>query len=565
MSSLYLLSFGNSLVALPQNTCACVAQRSGAPKSSRSFSTAGYKSRHAGGIPFRRRDSLITDPLVGRLFSRFPSSAHPLPRNGVRSLAHLLLRIDRQIYYALTMARNNPAIESWGMILFTGFHMYRITLDTFQETVSLSVRGTSHTLRGQWAIFYLALALRSRSQSDSPPFLEAHELRLLGPWFHKKPESIGKEVARHIQSLSKWGMAEILDHDGRTRRWRLSLPSKDISLQPSEERCQTWLELQRWDLLDCLENIPQFKAAWLVDTTHALIQMEEGRIEEGLRRIRAAKRETGDSVLLGAISELVELRLLSRISRYPEPGRCLRRCAGRLGKALLLRARLAQALAPDFLSIESSIESHRKLVLQLESLPDINGLGHAHNALGVLFRRSRQLDLAKKCLSYAVALLVASCDLPTLQAALFNLGHTLAESADGEQDLRDALSIIRLDREICWALGLGRDSAQAEAVSGEVCLKLGDIQGAETWLQEGRKIVATLNSDYSKAEVERLQARILWVRSLAESNGLRQDKETILESLRSARDLLLSAGFPIDDIESEITRVRRGERPQWLG
>jgi len=390
--------------------------------------------------------------------------------------------------------------------------------------------------------------------------MEAHELRLLGLWFHKKPESIGKEIARHIQALSKWGMAEILDHDGRTRRWRLGLPRRDITFQPSEESCQTWLQQQCWDLLEGLE-IPRFKAAWLIDTTHALILMEEGKVEEGLRHIRAAKRETGDSVLLGAISELVELRLRSKIGRYPKPGKYLKQCAGRIGKALLLRARLAQALAPDFLSLKAAIESHRKLVLQLESLPDINGLGNAYNVLGVLFRRNRQLDLAEKCLRYAVALLVASFDLPTLQAALFNLGHTLSESAESEQDLRDALSIIRLDREICRALGLGRDSAQAEVVAGAVCLKLGDVQEAERWLQEGRKIVAILNSDYNKAEVERLYARILWTKK---GQGSRQDREEILASFREAQHLLLSAGFPTEDINREITRVRRGERPEWL-
>lgn len=442
--------------------------------------------------------------------------------------------------------------------------MPRMTLDAIQETVKLSGLGTSHTLRGQWPVFYLALALRSRTPTDSPLFVEANEIRLLGPWFHKKPESIGKEIARHIQALSKWGMAEILDYDGRTRRWRLALPSKDITLHPSDERCQYWLQQQRWDLLDGLEKIPQFTAAWLIDTTHALIQMEEGKIEEGLQRIRAAKRETGDSILLGAIAELVELRLLSRIGKYPDPGKCLRQCAGRIGKALLLRARLAQALAPDFLSLETAIESHRKLVLQFESLPDVDGLGNAYNALGVLFRRNRQFDLAEKCLRYAVALLVASFNLPTLQAALFNLGHTLSESAASEREFQDALSIIKLDREISWALGLGRDSAQAEVVAGAVCLKFGKIQEAEVWLQEGRKIVATLNSDYNKAEVERLHARILWSQALSNGQGLQHQRDSILESFRKAQHLLLSAGFPTEDVDHEITLVRRGERPEWF-
>ena len=154
--------------------------------------------------------------------------------------------------------------------------------------------------------------------------------------------------------------------------------------------------------------------------------------------------------------------------------------------------------------------------------------------------------------------------MPTLQAALFNLGHTLSESAGSESELRDALSIIQLDREICWALGLGRDSAQAEVVAGAVSLKLGDIQGAERWLQEGRKIVATLSSDYNRAEIERLQARILWARSLGDDHGSHQQRDSILESFRKAQHLLLSAGLPTEDIDREIALVRKGERPEWL-
>lgn len=442
--------------------------------------------------------------------------------------------------------------------------MPRIALDASEETVRLSSQGTYRTLRGQWSVFYLALALREGAQAGASSFMEMHELRLLGPWFHKKPESIGKEIARHLQSLSDWGLAEILDHEGRTKRWRLALTRKEICFQPSEEHCRFWLQQQRWDLLDGLEGIPRFRAAWLIETTHALVRMEEGRIEAGLQRIRAAKQETGGSVLLGAIAELVELRLLSRIGQYPEPGKCLQLCTGRIGKALMMRARLAQALEPDFWNLSTAIESHRKLVLQLETLPDVDGLGNAYNVLGVLFRRNRQLDLAEKCLRYAVALLVASFDLPTLQAALFNLGHTLSELAEKEAELRDALSIIRLDREICWALGLGRDSAQAEVVAGAICLRLGEIEAAERWLEAGRQIVTNLNSDYNKAEVERLFARILWARSCQEAQGLKSGRELILQSFQRAHHLMLAAGFPTEDLDNEISLVRMGERPKWL-
>jgi hypothetical protein len=190
-------------------------------------------------------------------------------------------------------------------------------------------------------------------------------------------------------------------------------------------------------------------------------------------------------------------------------------------------------------------------------------LGTAYNALGVLFRRSEQLDLAEKCLRYAVTLLIASFDIPTLMAALFNLGHTLYRGATTNNDLIEALHLIELDREICCTLGLGKDSAQGEVVAGAICLTMGNTSEAEKWLNAGEKIVETLHSDYNRAELKRLQARILWVRSWTQNPGAPKEKAEILLKYREALDLLSCAGFPAVDIEHEIALVQRGEQPNW--
>ncbi|HEV8580682.1 MAG TPA: hypothetical protein VGX68_16575 [Thermoanaerobaculia bacterium] len=297
-----------------------------------------------------------------------------------------------------------------------------------------------------------------------------------------------------------------------------------------------------------------------------MIRLEQGRIEEGLSLIQSAKKSSAGSDLLGAVAEIVELRLYARRGEYPDVEDCeyLGRCGGNIGKALAIRASIAQALAPDFENLGLAIENIRGLTLRSEAAPDINGLGNAYNALGVLFRRAGEFELAQKCLRYAATLLIASFDLPTLQAALFNLGHTLCKQAADDGHLREALSLIELDREICATFGLGRDSAQGEVVAGIICLQLGDLAAAERWLAAGREIIATLNSDYNKAEVERLHARILWVRSWTENRGIPKDIDAILAKLREALDLTSRAGFPGNDIEHEMALVRRGERPKWV-
>jgi tetratricopeptide (TPR) repeat protein len=292
--------------------------------------------------------------------------------------------------------------------------------------------------------------------------------------------------------------------------------------------------------------------------------MEQGQVVEGLEYIRASKKEHADSTLLGAIGELVELRLYARIGQYPDPGSFLTRCVGKIGKALVIRAELAQALAPDFNNMEAVIENFRDLTLRLGALPDINGLGTAYNALGVLFRRNRQLDLAERYLRYAAALLVASFDLPTLQAALFNLGHTMYKRGAKGSDLQEALGLISLDREICYALGIGKDSAQAEIVAGTICVKLGEVERAEHWLGEGQQIVRVLPSDYNKAGLERLHGRILWTQAWREEQDVSPERRSaILSSFREAQRLLGRAGFPSRGLEYEMGLVRNGQGPPW--
>jgi tetratricopeptide (TPR) repeat protein len=442
--------------------------------------------------------------------------------------------------------------------------MYKVSVDASEETATLRQQGISREFRNQWAVFYAVLALRA----DSPDsrFLEPEELRLFGQWFFKKPESIGKEVARHLQDLSKHGLGDFVVHQGRTKRWRLDVAPQEISFVPSREQCEAWLRQQQWDLLGGLEEVPSRILDWISHTTRALIRLQEGRIDEGLDLIGLAKQENGGSYLLGAISELVELRLCARQGEYPDPEdwQYLGKCEGNIGKTLSIRASFAQALAPDFENIDKSIENLRRLTSRLQSLPDIDGLGSAYNVLGVLFRRSDKLDLAQKCLRYAIALLIASFDLPILQAALFNLGHVLYKEATNDEQLTEALRLIELDREICYSLGLGKDSAQAEVVAGAICLTRGDISAAESWLQRGKEIVHTLDSDYNRAEIIRLDARILWVRAWQEQPGVPRNKEAILARFREALELLLQAGFPSSEIEHEMSLIRRGEQPSWV-
>jgi tetratricopeptide (TPR) repeat protein len=269
--------------------------------------------------------------------------------------------------------------------------------------------------------------------------------------------------------------------------------------------------------------------------------------------------------LLGEITELVEIRLHSRLKRYPDLGSYLGSGKSDIGKALHMRAELTQNLAPTPQppELEAAIAAVQGIAVRFQNLPDINGLGATHNVLGVLLRRSKRFTEAERCLRYAAVLLVASFDLLTLQGVLFNLGHTLSEVAQTEDALRDALQLIELDREIYRQLGIGGDSAQAEIVAGTICLRLNELEQANRCLEEGHAIVRTLNSDYDKGGLEELRARLLWARCWESSELEQSTVQAIAEAYENAHRHLSAVGDIPRYLTAEIKSIKRGEPPPW--
>jgi hypothetical protein len=82
--------------------------------------------------------------------------------------------------------------------------------------------------------------------------------------------------------------------------------------------------------------------------------------------------------------------------------------------------------------------------------------------------------------------------------------------------------------------------------------------------RKARRSFKPLESDYNRAEIVRLEARILWAQAWQDRSGLAKNKEAILARYHEALELLLQAGFPSNEIEQEMSSVRRGEQPNWV-
>ncbi len=442
--------------------------------------------------------------------------------------------------------------------------MSSLLIDVASSLVRIEQARNRRQLTGEKWLELFALLGLSRLDPEQPErFVAAQELYRLGSWAQGKYSSLGKQVARKLRELEKRGLS-VVECRGRTKAWRLSMPAEAIVWKPSVTVCRRWIEERQ--LLDEYDRSLSSESLipWFTKVTHAIIAQHKGRLADSLELLSEAGRHMRHSIVLGSVSEFLEMTLHSRLGRDLSRGEYLPICPGTLGVALRERAAISRGLVARFDHPDEGIRNLRWVAKRLHGCPDINALGSAYNALGVLARRNKQLGIAEQYLRSAVIYFIASSDLPHLQAALFNLGHTRYQIARARRrmnrdEMRDALSLVELDRAIARSLQIGNDSAQAEIVAGTINLRLGDATRARAWYEAGIEINKGVTNDYDSAGLARLAARIEWAESQRDHQLGREQRLAILERLREARDLFGSAGEIPVMIENEIRAVEAGK------
>jgi len=173
-----------------------------------------------------------------------------------------------------------------------GIRRHIVKIDV--NAVRVIIDGTPPcTLTGQWVTFYALLATRIRTHG-AREYVTKGELHEFGRWQHKTPASVGKEVARHLRKLNTTGHQQIVEHDGKTKRGRLSVEPDQLSVVPHRDALQPWLDGRR-----APASIPALGSlSTLVEATLAL---HSGQAEEAMELAWATVPETANDAAWRAV------------------------------------------------------------------------------------------------------------------------------------------------------------------------------------------------------------------------------------------------------------------------
>lgn len=395
----------------------------------------------------------------------------------------------------------------------------RITIDVSSEFGLIETEDQSLSVKpGKWLDLLALLAILRATPGGAHTKLAASVLYQYGEWQHREQESVGKEVAARMTKASGKGgdiWSRVIEGPSKTNQWRLApaLTPADLVLLPSRSAVQTWLD-GRKRVLNPAEAVPAIEL--LVDAT---IRLQKGDLDGCLAAADRVDRAdaVGRAIGLDGWSVLMAGRAHQRADRPIAVAELYAGWTDRFdasGRAVEARLAALDAMARRFEAPEQAYDELRAQVVDLESRGDISSLAATLNSLGLLARRTDRIEAAVSHHARAVALFGIVGDLPSLQAALFNMAlcEWLLFRSDQREGPNHAFALLDLCIRICQEFRIGDDSAQAELAGAEWSGQAGDIRRGWEYIVAAERIVALSQSPHDQACLHRARAR-LWLAS----------------------------------------------------
>lgn len=405
-------------------------------------------------------------------------------------------------------------------------------------------------LHDQWVDFYALLALARLDWEDERAYVSADELARIGPWRHKAAASVGKEVARHLTWLERQGLAHALSSRGRTKAWRLELPSESLRLQPSRAHVASWVAGRR--------SQAATQEHWIDDLERlvsATVALQQGQAETALEQAEAPVAFSGEPALAAwsalltgraALQHEDQEKLLDRYETWLHRSDAVGRSVGSRLRALI-------AYKNRFADTAGALSSLRRLSADLELGGDVSALASVLNITGLLAMRMGDPRAAAGHHLRAAALFGIVGDYPSLQGALFNLANSRRRAQLQEQRPPDeaVFKLVELCRLVCKRFGVGADSAQAEIFAARSAFEMGDLPRARQYLADAEVIIKRIEASFDQACFLLLRAELEHAHPLGEHDPARdlQTAERLfldVEDERSAAEArrLLAAVSP---------------------
>ncbi len=422
----------------------------------------------------------------------------------------------------------------------------------------------------QWVEFYAALAA-ARLTGMKDGWVTANTLRELRGWRSKRFASIGKVVARHLQTLKARHGLQVVESRQVTARWRLNLRERDIVVLPDVELLPAWLDARRDGAL------PQaLSTTWVAASTRALLALHLGHNDEAYRNARAALDASGFDERCTRIAAFILARVaatkgdlalardeVERVlaDRLGLAARTERELWGTdpLGRHMRLRLAALAAIESDAASASAQIGHLHSRLESARGGADKVGLAVLHNVIGLLYLRQKRHAEAEHHLAEAITLALTASDLFTLGGAIFNLGRSLMlQARDGRPGAADgAEALLTLCVEIDRDLGIGRNSAQAEILLARLLITKADFEAAEPVLRQAAGIVDRNGSHYDAACLLTARAMLACARTVAGELPPARGRKAATRLLEEAAARFASAGRMVTvDVDGLMKHVR---------
>lgn len=403
---------------------------------------------------------------------------------------------------------------------------------------------------GQWFEFYAALALARTNPNGADHFLSAVEIGRIGEWRHKKAGSIGKEIARHLGELDKASL-RLIDHQGKTRAWRLNVAPDEISFVPDRQKAKEWLDA-RSTPADLPANWPSLLTALVEATT----MVQAGESEQTLVRLEGveAGEEEPSDVPIAAWIALVKGRaaLNCDTSLLDEIRSDWDKRGDAAGKAVAARLKALWAYDKRFGDLGVGVDMLRGVAAQLERSGDLASLIPVLNILGLYERRAGNPDVSAGLHLRAAVLSGIVGDYQSLQGTIFNLALSRRASfkKKGLEPDSVCLDLVDLCLLVCRVFGVGRDSAQAETTAARWALRTGQLERAKGYLTQAEELLKHIDATFDQAAYKMTHA-LFPLRAQKEENLKAQ-----IVDLKGAEKLFVEAGDVVSAKKAAEMRER---------
>lgn len=393
-------------------------------------------------------------------------------------------------------------------------------------------------VRGQWMDFFALLALARTIDRGAEELVSAGAVARVGPWRHKAPKSVGKEVSRYLGRLSDGPLGELVRFEKRTVAWRLDVPKKAIVFVPNRRTVQEWIRAR--------SLVIRGKDDWIEDIrtlVEASIALQRGDAKTTLSTLQQLSRKLSETdPQLSAWCALLSGRAADQHDDEDdtllyELHRQWRRRGDSIGRAVSVRLRAVLARRYRFTDPAHNLASLTKLAAQLEGSGDLGGLGAVLNVAGLLARRAGDPNAATAHHLRAAALFGITGDYASLQAAVFNLAICRRDAAKAREQPPDeaVLTLVDTNRRITTTYRVGGDSAQAEIAGAAWACEMGDLDRARRYLKQAERLLRTIASTYDHAFFHETRARIEMAKPTGESDPV-EDLRAAEKLYRRARD-----------------------------